>query len=113
MKCPVCQVELKIYERQSIEVDYCPQCRGVWLDRGELDKIIEASLSEKPAPVAASQSPAIQTAAPVYQQPNYRRQDDDDDDYHYRQQHGHDARYDKHGKRKKRGMLGEIFDIFD
>jgi uncharacterized protein len=43
MKCPVCSVEMRMTERQGIEVDYCPQCRGVWLDRGELDKIIERS----------------------------------------------------------------------
>ena len=45
MKCPSCNVELKISERQGIEIDYCPQCRGVWLDRGELDKLIERSSS--------------------------------------------------------------------
>ena len=42
MKCPVCnETNLVMSERQGIEIDYCPQCRGVWLDRGELDKIIE------------------------------------------------------------------------
>ena len=41
--CPACMVELHIAERQNVEIDYCPQCRGVWLDRGELDKIIERS----------------------------------------------------------------------
>ena len=44
MHCPSCIVELNITERQGVEIDYCPQCRGVWLDRGELDKIIECSL---------------------------------------------------------------------
>ncbi len=44
MHCPSCIVELNITERQGVEIDYCPQCRGVWLDRGELDKIIERSL---------------------------------------------------------------------
>jgi Zn-finger nucleic acid-binding protein len=39
--CPACMVELKLAERQGVEIDYCPQCRGVWLDRGELDKIME------------------------------------------------------------------------
>ena len=44
MMCPVCgNVELKMAERQGVEIDYCPKCRGVWLDRGELDKIIEFS----------------------------------------------------------------------
>lgn len=46
MHCPSCIVDLKIVERQGVEMDYCPQCRGVWLDRGELDKIVERSLDE-------------------------------------------------------------------
>lgn len=47
--CPACQVPLVMTERQNIEIDYCPSCRGVWLDRGELDKIIERSAVESPA----------------------------------------------------------------
>lgn len=43
MLCPVCKVDLVMSERQGIEIDYCPRCRGVWLDRGELDKILERS----------------------------------------------------------------------
>ena len=43
MKCPICDVDLRMTERAGIEIDYCPQCRGVWLDRGELDKIISGS----------------------------------------------------------------------
>jgi Zn-finger nucleic acid-binding protein len=46
MNCPVCTTELKIADRQGIEIDFCPKCRGVWLDRGELDKIMERSSSE-------------------------------------------------------------------
>ncbi|MEW5921764.1 MAG: zf-TFIIB domain-containing protein [Bacillota bacterium] len=49
MKCPVCNVNLTMAERRGVEIDYCPQCRGVWLDRGELDKIIEnASFQGQP-----------------------------------------------------------------
>ncbi|MBT9148749.1 MAG: zf-TFIIB domain-containing protein [Dehalococcoidia bacterium] len=47
MKCPVCNVELRMTERQGVEIDYCPQCRGVWLDRGELDRMIERSASRE------------------------------------------------------------------
>ncbi len=43
MNCPKCHVELRMADRQGVEVDYCPECRGIWLDRGELDKIIERS----------------------------------------------------------------------
>ena len=51
MKCPVCNTpDLMMSDRQGIEIDYCPQCRGVWLDRGELDKIIERSAPQESAP---------------------------------------------------------------
>ena len=43
MKCPICNVDLHMTERQGVEIDYCPQCRGVWLDRGDLDKLIHKS----------------------------------------------------------------------
>ena len=46
MKCPSCSVPLTMSDRQGIEIDYCPQCRGVWLDRGELDKLIERSTTQ-------------------------------------------------------------------
>ena len=53
MSCPVCSVPLVMSERQGVEIDYCPQCRGVWLDRGELDKVIERSVRDlAPAPQA-------------------------------------------------------------
>lgn len=43
MLCPVCRTDLMMTDKQGVEVDYCPRCRGVWLDRGELDKIVERS----------------------------------------------------------------------
>ena len=49
MQCPTCKTPLTMSERQGIEIDYCPSCRGVWLDRGELDKIIERSAPSGPA----------------------------------------------------------------
>ena len=51
MSCPVCRVPLVMSERQGVEIDYCPQCRGVWLDRGELDKIIERGAREQSPPL--------------------------------------------------------------
>ena len=66
MQCPVCRVPLAMSDRQGIEIDYCPQCRGVWLDRGELDKIIERSAPPaQAAPAAAAAAP--QPAAPLHQ----------------------------------------------
>lgn len=54
MQCPLCNVALNMTVRQDVEIDYCPQCRGIWLDRGELDKIIERSNAE----LATARSPA-------------------------------------------------------
>ena len=57
MKCPTCtDIALVMTERQGVEIDYCPTCRGVWLDRGELDKLIDRAAAPEPAarPVAAS-----------------------------------------------------------
>ncbi len=90
MKCPTCpQVDLVMTERAGVEIDYCPTCRGVWLDRGELDKIIERSL----APQQQSR-PAV----PMDEGRGYY------DDHHH-DKHG---QYGHHGKR--RGWLGDLFD---
>ena len=57
LPCPVCRVSLVISERQGVEIDYCPQCREVWLDRGELDKIIERSAKICRPPLPCSNPP--------------------------------------------------------
>ncbi|MEJ7931728.1 zf-TFIIB domain-containing protein [Ramlibacter sp. AN1015] len=67
MNCPHCgDVTLVMSERQNVEIDYCPQCRGVWLDRGELDKLIERSAAESAPPQPTQAAPAYQ---PGYSQP--------------------------------------------
>lgn len=63
MQCPVCQETLKSSDRQGIEIDVCPRCRGVWFDRGELDKLLERE------------------AAPPHRSADRRDFDDDDDRY--------------------------------
>ena len=70
MDCPTCSVPLVMSDRQGIEIDYCPKCRGVWLDRGELDKIIERSTNAVPQ---AAPAPAPSSAQPQHygQQPAY------------------------------------------
>ena len=75
MDCPVCKTErLSMMERQGIEIDYCPKCRGVWLDRGELDKIVERSAMEStataPLPMpAAPQFPSATELPAVFRLP--------------------------------------------
>ena len=91
MPCPVCNVALVMSDRQGIEIDYCPQCRGVWLDRGELDKIIERS--------AAEFAPAAKTAQqPQPQHQGYQQQPYSSDQHGF----GH--------KKRKKSFFEEIFD---
>jgi uncharacterized protein len=93
MKCPVCNnVNLVMSDRQGIEIDYCPECRGVWLDRGELDKIIERSGPSAVAP------PAPQPAY-AQQQVNYGNS------HAPAYGHGHG-----HKPYKKKSFLEELFD---
>ncbi len=88
MKCPVCNIDLKMADRQGVEIDYCPQCRGVWLDRGELDKIIERSATAMPG---------------------RDRYDDDADDRHRR--YDHDDDHPGRHPRKRKSFLDDIFDF--
>lgn len=74
MDCPVCRVELNISERQGIEIDYCPKCRGIWLDRGEIDKIIERSAAELPGRERGHTAPPPQPQRhDHYEQKKYRK----------------------------------------
>jgi Zn-finger nucleic acid-binding protein len=90
--CPACRVDLVMSERSGVEIDYCPKCRGVWLDRGELDKILERGASELGS---RSDSP------PAARQPeqSYKRHDSDE---YPTYGHGH--------HRKRRSFLDDLFD---
>ena len=99
MKCPVCLTpDLLMSERHGIEIDYCPQCRGVWLDRGELDKIIERSMREQAQPVAAPAPAAPAPYPPAGQQ--------------YGHGHDHHGRHhdDHYGHHSKHSFWKELFD---
>lgn len=84
MKCPICNIPLLLADKQGIEIDYCPQCRGIWLDRGELEKIIEKSAQQEKS------------------YPPDRHYEKHQDDHYY----GDDNR-----NKRKRGLLGEMFDF--
>lgn len=97
--CPRCRIALVMSDRAGIEIDYCPRCRGVWLDRGELDKILERSAAyttaERPASPAAS----------AWTQPSSSSQGWQDRPHTHDERGKHD---DRHGRR--RSWLREIFD---
>jgi uncharacterized protein len=97
MKCPNDSAILVMSERAGVEIDYCPECRGVWLDRGELDKILDRAEAEASRSVAPS--------APDRDVQYSRRPSDDDDDDRDRRYEGH---REYRGK-KKEHWLGELF----
>lgn len=93
MPCPVCKTSLLMSDRQGVEIDYCPQCRGVWLDRGELDKIIERAAREAPPAPPQSTSPSHPAAG----QTTY---------------HGDGDRFRSHDRypKRRKSFLEELFD---
>ena len=115
LNCPVCRVALVMSERQNIEIDYCPKCRGVWLDRGELDKIIERSLTsaqpDQPPPAAYAPQPA--RTPPAAERPYSGGESYGHGSKHGGSKHGGSGHgnsdYGQSGKRRK-SWLGELFD---
>ena len=92
MNCPLDGTTLAIAERRGIEIDYCPQCRGVWLDRGELDKLLDRAADEMPEPPRMEPRP----------EPRYDRD-------HERRDHG--GSHGDYRKKKKKSFLSEFFEF--
>ncbi len=106
MQCPVCTTErLVMADRQGIEIDYCPKCRGVWLDRGELDKLIEKSTGGVQQRTERRDDEERREAPP----PRHYERDDDRYDPRYKKHDDDDYKYGK-GRRRK-SFLGDIFDF--
>jgi Zn-finger nucleic acid-binding protein len=99
MKCPVDNETLVMTERSGVEIDYCPKCRGVWLDRGELDKIIERADTGQGAVAAATPPPSS------YRGERYGHEQD-----RYRGTE-HEYRQEKPYKKKRESFLGDLFDF--
>lgn len=98
MKCPNCEETLIMTERQGVEIDYCPKCRGVWLDKGELDKIIEKASNEE-------------SSHQFKQQDEKRTREDDDDDDEGFFNRNQDENNKTGRNRRKGGFLGNLFDF--
>ena len=91
MNCPVCNVALVMSEKQGVEIDYCPKCRGIWLDRGELDKIIERSTPEGQNRFYGSDQ-------------SFNQHHDDDDDHKYQRNGNY------YEQQKQKSWLSNLFD---
>ena len=125
MKCPVDSIDLIMSERSGVEIDYCPQCRGVWLDRGELDKILDRAAETMGPAAPATPAPMPPTTPghippPLYnldprrddRRPDERRYDDRKYDERRDRPRYEQPRYDDRRRpKKKEGWLGELFDF--
>jgi Zn-finger nucleic acid-binding protein len=101
MKCPNCNATLLMTTRQEVEIDYCPECRGIWLDRGELDKIISRTRAAEQASERAEPSAAS-------------RFDDSSDEYTLSRRDRENDHYDPHtGKHKRKSAASRLSDLFD
>lgn len=88
MKCPSCNETLLMSDKKGIEIDYCPSCRGIWLDRGELEKIIERSAD------------------------HYSRKENSDSDYKRYGDSAYGSDYqNRHPNKKRKSFLGDLFDL--
>lgn len=96
--CPNCNTEMKEITRNDVQIDMCPSCRGVWLDRGELEKLLDAVKEIRHD---------YDRPAPPRQNHEKQHDRDHDDDYYDKQ------KYDKYGKPRKKKSMFEMFDIFD
>ncbi len=109
MKCPIDGATLLMTNRNGIEIDYCPECRGVWLDRGELDKIIEreeAQMQSYQPQVSQQERRVTETEPRQVNRKNY-----DEDDYYQKQKYGDKHDYSHHKKKKPMSFLGDLFEF--
>ncbi len=107
MQCPNCKTtQLVMSERSGVEIDYCPQCRGVWLDRGELDKILERAAQTAPAAYAAPrQADYTPAGRPPPSDYDHRQGDQRQGDHRH---HGDQGYYKK---KKRESFLSDLFDF--
>lgn len=90
MKCPVCpETTLLMTDRQGVEIDYCPNCRGVWLDRGELDKLIQLGAKHDATQGPSGRSSTVHRSGPAFEDSDFGK---------------------KHGSYRRKSWLSDIFD---
>ena len=108
MKCPHCDVDLVMADRSGIEIDYCPKCRGVWLDRGELDKIIERSIETVRPAEMAGVSLGDRPAPSALRDDRWGREARGHESHH-----GHEGHHEGHGGPHAGGRKSFWREIFD
>ncbi|MFG1282961.1 zf-TFIIB domain-containing protein [Xanthobacter autotrophicus] len=113
--CPVCRTDLVMTERQNVEIDYCPRCRGIWLDRGELDRIVERSIATVTSSTPTNAPPSSTAGQPSAPMPwgqtpgGYSPAPGAHGSKHHGSSHDSHGSSREHGGHK-RGFLGRLFD---
>lgn len=110
MPCPVCRVDLVMADKQGVEIDYCPKCRGIWLDRGEIDKIVERSLDREAPRAAPCPEPPAPQGYPPQGYPAAQGWHGGSHGGGHGSSHGDrygSSGYDRH---RRRSWLGDLFD---
>lgn len=123
MNCPVCDAKLREVNKMGVDVDICPDCKGVWLDRGELEKLLELAVNNGQAPT--QQIPPAQPLRQEYRHDEhgeYRERQSHDHDHDHHDGHGrYEKRYDERGReidprtgrpKRREGFLENIMDMF-
>jgi Zn-finger nucleic acid-binding protein len=122
MNCPVCDERLRTVEKYGLEIDLCPGCKGVWLDRGKLETILSQAAAQAGEAVTSSAgvapAPIGREAAPVVLPPAYRHDEHDDHDHDdhddHRGQRDHQTEHQQNGRNPKRrsSLLGDLLGVF-
>lgn len=99
MNCPICNIGLVMTDKQGVEIDYCPKCRGIWLDRGELEKIIERTFAANLPP-----QPGFGNSY----HDSHKNWDHEDHDHPDHDDHRYSG---NHRQPRKRNFLSDIFDF--
>ena len=110
MKCPVCDENLRSVDKHNVQIDICPGCKGIWLDRGELEKIIEYAVTRGAAPRPEGEQRSMHS--PEYQRRN--EYSDHPEKHHHQGHHDKHERqeYDQYGHKRKKSWLSNLGDIF-
>ena len=114
MNCPVCDASLRVINKYGVEVDICPGCKGIWLDRGELEKVIEMEAAGGPTQDVAPGAPNdTRSRAPQSRDHTERRyRDDDDDDDEFRERRPQSDQHGRPTRKRRESWFSELFDGF-
>lgn len=105
MNCPVCDAKLRAIEKHGVEVDICPDCKGIWLDRGELEKLIDMAATDGPVQQRIQERPITRSR-------DYEDDPNSHDDEHREKNHDYDREKYSSKPREKGSWLADVLGSF-